>query len=66
MGLLIRQVGVEAYEAKVTPPHSRYEWSTTEPLPVRALIEELQRRGCHQQDIGDALYEIDPLWVSKL
>ena len=26
----------------------------------------LERRGCHQQDIGDLLYEIDPDWLTRL
>jgi hypothetical protein len=35
-------------------------------MQARALIKELQARGCHQQDIGDAMYEQDPEWVEKL
>lgn len=54
------------YEAEVTPPHSTEAWKTLTPLRLRELIEELERRGCHQRDIGDALYEIDPDWLSHL
>jgi hypothetical protein len=56
----------ELYVATLSPPHFKSEWTSKEPLPLRELIHELQNKGCHQQDIGDALYEADPSWVSKL
>lgn len=54
------------YEAEVTPPHGggRY-WKTSRTLTLAELIEALKKQGCHQQDIGDALYEADPDWLSK-
>ncbi len=54
----------EGYTARVTPPHGT--WETLGPLPLRELIDALQDHGCHQQDIGDALFEADPDWPSRL
>jgi hypothetical protein len=51
------------YEAVVTPPHGGGRpWATTEPLSLDDVIAALRERGCHQRDIGDALYEADPTW----
>lgn len=51
------------YEAEITPPHGAdRHWTTPEPLPLDRLITALRERGCHQRDIGDALYEADPTW----
>ena len=66
MSLIIRKVGDNLYDAEATPPHVRVAWSTATPLPIPPLIEELQSRGCHQRDIGDALYEQDPNWLESL
>jgi hypothetical protein len=66
MGLKVTLVDNGLYAATVTPPNVEHAWSTKEPLPLRQLIEELQNRGCHQQDIGDVLYELDQDWLSKL
>ncbi len=54
----------EGYTARVTPPHGA--WETPGPMGLRELIDALQDQGCHQQDIGDALYDADPDWVSHL
>jgi hypothetical protein len=54
------------YTAHATAPHVRSEWQTNEPLPAREIIRELQERGVHQTDIGDAFYQADPHWISKL
>jgi len=35
-------------------------------MRVSALIGALEQLGCHQTDIGDALYEADPFWLNKL
>ena len=56
----------ELYVASVSPPHAKSSWTNETPLPLRELIRELQIQGCHQQDIGDALYEVDANWPSKL
>lgn len=55
------------YSAVVTPPHGGgIPWATTEPLALEPLITALAQRGCHQTDIGDALYEADPEWLLRL
>ena len=66
MRLKILKVADDLYEAEVTPPHSTNPWKTSKPLRLRELIVELEQQGCHQIDIGDALYEIDPNWLSHL
>jgi hypothetical protein len=66
MTLIVKKVSEEFYEATATPPHVRVAWSTTEPLSAHRLIQELAALGCHQQDIGDAMFEQDPNWIEKL
>ena len=54
------------YLAHVTPPHGNgRHWTSEYPQPAEALVAELQSRGCHQTDIGDAFYEADPNWLSE-
>jgi hypothetical protein len=52
MALKIRKLGDNRYEAEASPPHTKEQWQTPEPLGLRELIEELQNRGCHQTDIA--------------
>ena len=60
MAIEIWKVG-NLYAAKVTPPHGRgVNWETKEPMDLDELIKKLLSRGCHQTDIGDKLFEIDP------
>jgi hypothetical protein len=66
MALRLSQVAANLYEATVTPPHSVSDWRTPTPLSGRQLLKALVAMGCHQQDIGDALYDVDPDWLSKL
>jgi hypothetical protein len=66
MSLNVSKTESGLYEAIATPPHVKDAWSTKEPISAQQLIHELRARGCHQQDIGDALYEQDPKWVEKL
>ena len=66
MALLITRSGERTYLAEVTPPHSEMTWNKPGPMELGQLIAELERRGCHQQDIGDVLYEIDPDWLTRL
>jgi hypothetical protein len=66
MSLTVRKTTNDLDEAVATPPHVKVEWSTSTPIPARQLIEELRARGCHQRDIGDAMYEQDPRWIEKL
>jgi hypothetical protein len=54
------------FEAVASPPHSKSVWATSCPILGNQLIQELLSLGCHQQDIGDAMSEIDPNWVSNL
>jgi len=58
----IERVG-SLYAVRATPPHVQEAWVSASPLPMRALVNELQLRGAHQTDIGDALYEVDPDWI---
>ena len=54
------------YVARVTPPHGDgHSWTSERPQTAKALAAELQSRGCHQTDIGDAFYEADPNWLSE-
>ena len=66
MSLVVKKNSNGLYEATVTRPNTKNTWSTTEPIPAKRLIEELKKQGCHQQDIGDAMYEQDPNWIEKL
>ena len=66
MALKIRKLNDSRYEAEASPPHMREQWKTPKPYGLRELIKELEDKGCHQIDIGDALYEIDPNWPSHL
>ena len=50
----------------MSPPHGEgREWASDLPQPADMLIKELQARGCHQTDIGDAFYEADPNWLNE-
>jgi hypothetical protein len=66
MAIKLRCSAANLYEAVVRPPHVAHEWSTSSPMLGRQLVKTLQAMGCHQQDIGDAFYEVEPEWVSKL
>ena len=62
MSISIQRVG-EMYEASVRPPHGQGRaWDTPHPLALDQLIDALVTLGCHQTDIGDALFEADPDW----
>jgi hypothetical protein len=65
MTLSVKKISMELYEAMATPPHVNSAWSTSEPISAKQLIDELKARGCHQQDIGDALYEQDSNWIEN-
>jgi hypothetical protein len=66
MALSVRITPAGLYEATASPPHVAVPWSTTTPIPARQLVDELLARGCHQQDIGDALCAQDPNWRESL
>jgi hypothetical protein len=60
MAIIISKKG-HGYIAKVTPPNgSVSNWEVTEPHDIDALVKKMLEIGCHQTDIGDALYEVDP------
>ena len=62
MSIRIQRFG-DAYQAAVRPPHGGgRSWDSPRPLKLDDLIEELLALGCHQTDIGDALFEADPEW----
>jgi hypothetical protein len=66
VALTIFRLGERLYIATVTPPHCKNERMSLQPIELRQLIAELEDIGCHQQDIGDALYEADPEWLDRL
>jgi len=35
-------------------------------MPARELIAALLERGCHQTDVGDALYAANPNWLAEM
>jgi hypothetical protein len=54
------------YLARVTPPHGGGRmWASERPQSKAELITELQAMGCHQTDIGDALFQADRSWLSE-
>jgi hypothetical protein len=63
--LEVKKIAEDLYVAIATPPEVREEWSTTEPLSANKLIKQLDNRGCHSADIGDAMYHQDPEWIEK-
>ncbi len=66
MTIRIAKASEGGFDAEISPPEARVQWKTPAPMPLRVLIDELKRRGCHQTDVTDVLYEMDPEWVSKL
>ena len=67
MPITICLVDPHRYTAKVTPPHGGgREWDINTPVTARELTALLTELGCHQTDIGDAFYEVDPEWLSYL
>jgi hypothetical protein len=61
----LKKVNQVYYEASAIPPSVREAWSTTEPLRLDPICEELFARGAHQTDIGDAIHEADRDWITK-
>jgi hypothetical protein len=69
MAIRVQKVEDDLYEAVLTLPDMpdvKEAWISPAPMGARQLTKELLRRGCHQQDIGDALYAVDPSWVEKM
>jgi hypothetical protein len=66
MGIKITY-GDGKYMVTVSPPHGGGRlWCSPEPLTADEVVERLQDWGCHQTDIGDAMFEADPLWLNRL
>jgi hypothetical protein len=62
----IKRAG-DKYVATVSPPHGQATpWMSREPMTAQELIDKLQDLGCHTTDIGDAMFEADPLWLNRL
>lgn len=62
MAIQVQRRG-KLFTAEVTPPHGNgTPWRSPRPMTVGELVDELRKLGCHQTDIGDALYEADPDW----
>ena len=62
MPIHIRRID-DKYEAEITPPHGGGRpWRPPGPMTQDELIGALLDRGCHQTDIGDAMFEADPEW----
>jgi hypothetical protein len=51
------------YEASATPPQVREAWSTSAPLRLQQLCDELVALKAHQTDIGDAIDDADREWL---
>ena len=69
MTIKITKVSDDLYPAKLIlqdMPAEKEAWSKNEALTGLQLTYDLVARGCHQVDVGDAMYEQDPLWVEKL
>jgi hypothetical protein len=65
--IAITKVSDVEYTAHASPPHAtRDSWETGGPIRLKPLIEALKAQGCHQTDIGDALYAADPDWEKKI
>jgi hypothetical protein len=66
MSISITRISDDLYVASATPPDVSADWRTTTPMRGRQLTRTLIEMGAHQQDVGDAMYEADPVWVQKL
>lgn len=65
MSIIIKRVN-DKFIADVTPPHiDGNPWKSEKPMDLDELIKKLLALGCHQTDIGDALYEIDPKLIGE-
>jgi len=68
MTIRIKKASSMLYTAELTLPDMpgvAASWATPEPMSVDQIVDELQKRGAHQTDIGDAFYAADPDWLSR-
>lgn len=57
----------DKYDVIVSPPHAGgRHWRSSEPLTANQVVQKLEELGCHQTDIGDAMFDADPLWMNRL
>jgi hypothetical protein len=63
MAIMVTKISEAFYEASATPPHVREAWSTSSPLRLQELCDELFARKAHQTDIGDAIDDADREWL---
>jgi hypothetical protein len=67
MPIIVQCADDNCYTAQISPPHGTGStWSTERPVTGRELTALLLAQGCHQTDIGDALYAADAEWLSHL
>jgi hypothetical protein len=62
MAIHIERSGA-GYDISATPPHVPVSWRSDSPMSATQVIDALKERGCHQTDIGDALYTANPRWL---
>jgi len=57
--------GRTGYRASASPPHSKNGvWQSSGELTASEVVHILQELGCHQTDIGDALFKANPDWLA--
>ena len=66
MPITVTKAEDDLYFVSASPPDADEEWSPSQPLTGHQVTRGLQERGCHQQDISDAMSEADPKWIEKL
>jgi hypothetical protein len=66
MAIKIERVDDDLYCVSASPPEASEIWSPPERMTGREATKGLIAKGCHQQDVGDAMYAADPNWVEKL
>lgn len=66
MAIKIAKIVDSLYRAEVTLRGAAATKIFIGPVNIRELIDELESMGCHQTDIGDALYDCDPNWLDRL
>lgn len=69
MTIRVTKVADDLYTATLTlpdMPNITEPWSSESPMTGHQLTRALVDKGCHQSDIGTALYVADPQWVEKL
>jgi len=63
MAIKVTKVSEAFYRVTAAPPHVGEAWSSSVPLRLQQLCQELLAREAHQTDIGDAIDEADRDWL---